>query len=130
MEWVTLVEFIWTRIYELTNTEFDQIRYVDIGLAYWLSGCLVAIVLLTITRRWFKPTRYSRHHSGYQIDRQLRRRPFTTALYNVPKLLLACSVLGLFIALAEPFLTATEEVAGDVESRIRIDLVATSLSRA
>ena len=39
-------------------------------------------------------------------------------------------MLGLSIALSDPFLTATEEVTGDVESRIRIDLVDTSLSMA
>ena len=130
MEWAEFIEFIWTRVYELFDTEFDQVRYADIGIAYWLSGCLVAIVLLTVARRWFKPTRHSRHHSGHRIDRTLQRRHFATLLYNAPKLLLAFSVVGLFIALSDPFLTATEEVTGDVESRIRIDLVDTSLSMA
>ena len=52
------------------------------------------------------------------------------ALYNAPKVLLALAMVGLSIALADPFLTATEEVTGDVESRVRIDLVDTSLSMA
>ena len=34
------------------------------------------------------------------------------------------------VALSDPFLTATEEVTGDVESRVRVDLVDTSLSMA
>jgi hypothetical protein len=51
-------------------------------------------------------------------------------LYNTPKLLLAFAVAGVAIALSDPFLTATEEVTGDVESRVRIDLVDTSLSMA
>ena len=130
MEWSEFIEFIWTRVYELLDTEFDQVRYADIGIAYWLSGFVVAIILLTIARRWIKPTRHSRYHSGHQIDRKFQRHPFSTFLYNAPKLLLAFSVLGLSIALSDPFLTATEEVTGDVESRIRIDLVDTSLSMA
>ena len=36
----------------------------------------------------------------------------------------------LLVAMADPYLTATEEVAGDMESRVRIDLVDTSLSMA
>lgn len=51
-------------------------------------------------------------------------------LYNAPKLLLALAIVGVAIALSDPFLTATEEITGDVESRIRIDLVDTSLSMA
>ena len=130
MEWADFIEFIRTQVYELLDTEFDQVRYAEIELAYWLFGFVVSIVLLTVARRWIKPTKHSRHHSGHQIDRVFQRRPFATLLYSAPKLLLAISVLGLFIALSEPFLTATEEVTGDVESRIRIDLVDTSLSIA
>ncbi len=130
MEWVDFIEFVRTQVYELLDTEFDQVRYGELGLAYWLSGFVVSIVLLTVARRWIRPTRHTRHHSGHRIDRAFQRRPFATLLYSAPKLLLAISVLGLFIALSDPFLTATEEVTGDVESRIRIDLVDTSLSMA
>ena len=130
MPWAEFVDFVWTRIYELRDTEFDQVRYADIGIAYWLTGLIVAVVLLTVARLWLKPSRHSRHHSGHQIDRKFQRRPLATLLYNAPKLLLAVSVLGLSIALSDPFLTATEEVTGDVESRVRIDLVDTSLSMA
>ena len=52
------------------------------------------------------------------------------AFYSVPKLLLALAVVALLVAVSDPFLTATEEVTGDVESRVRIDLVDTSLSMA
>ena len=53
-----------------------------------------------------------------------------TVLYNAPKLLLALALTAVMVALADPFLTATQEVTGDVESRVRIDLVDTSLSMA
>ena len=51
-------------------------------------------------------------------------------LYNVPKALLALAVAGVSVALADPFLMATDEVQREVESRVRIDLVDTSLSMA
>ena len=86
------IEFIWTRVYELFDTEFDQVRYADIGIAYWLSGCLVAIVLLTVARRWFKPTRHSRHHSGHRIDRRLQRRHFAT--FSVQRPQTTAGILG------------------------------------
>ena len=52
------------------------------------------------------------------------------ALYNVPKLLLGLALAAMLVAMSDPYLTATEEVAGDMDSRIRIDLVDTSLSMA
>ena len=52
------------------------------------------------------------------------------ALYHLPKLLLILAVVVLLVAVSDPFLTATEEVRGDVESRVRVDLVDTSLSMA
>ena len=48
----------------------------------------------------------------------------------MPKLLLGLAVAVLLIAVSDPFLTSTEEVSGEVESRVRIDLVDTSLSMA
>ena len=45
-------------------------------------------------------------------------------------LLLGLALAVLLVAMADPYLTATEEVTGDMESRVRIDLVDTSLSMA
>ena len=44
--------------------------------------------------------------------------------------ILALALAVLLVAMADPYLTATEEVAGDMESRVRIDLVDTSGSMA
>ena len=130
MEWKEFVGFIWARAQELVQTEFDQVRYADVGLAYMLSIVLGLAAMLTVARVTLTARRHSRHHSGHLVDPKFHRGRVARLLYNAPKLLLALAVAGVAIALSDPFLTATEEVTGDVESRVRIDLVDTSLSMA
>ena len=130
MEWTEFVGFIAARAQELVQTEFDQVRYADIGLAYMLSIALGLAVMITVARLTLTARRHSRHHSGHVVDPKFHRGRAARILYNAPKLLLVLAVAGVAIALSDPFLTATEEVTGDVESRVRIDLVDTSLSMA
>jgi hypothetical protein len=130
MGWTEFVSFILERAQELVQTEFDQIRYADVGTAYILSIALGLAAMLTVARLTLTARRHSRHHSGHAVDPKFPRGRVVTLLYNAPKLLLALAVVGVTIALSDPFLTATEEVTGDVESRVRIDLVDTSLSMA
>ena len=128
MEWTEFVSFLSARTQELVETQLDQVRYADIGLAYWLLVGVSLAVLVTVARLAFTARRHARQHSGHQIDRAHRRGTVAAVLYNAPKVLLALAIVGLAVALSDPFLTATEEVQGDVESRVRIDLVDTSLS--
>ena len=130
MEWTEFVGFIWARAQELVQTNFDQVRYGDVGLALALSVALALTVMLTVARVTFTARRHTRHHSGHLVDRKFQRGLVAKLLYNLPKLLLALAVAGVAVALSDPFLTATEEVTGDVQSRVRIDLVDTSLSMA
>ena len=51
-------------------------------------------------------------------------------LHTTPKVLIAGALALILVAAADPFLTATEEVSGYVESRVRVDLVDTSGSMA
>ena len=127
-EWTEFGSFLRELVSELFRTPLDQVRYADSGLAVWLLVVLAAAVLCTVTRRLLISRRHARQHSGHAIDREHQRSRGAVLLYHAPKTLLAAAVSVLAVALAEPFLTATEEVTGDVESRVRIDLVDTSLS--
>ena len=124
------VEFLRGQLDELMRTEFDQVRYGDAGTASLLGLILLAACLLTLARRSLTRRAHARQHSGHSVARRFRRGPIAAALYVVPKLLLAAAVAALLVAASDPFLTATEQVTGDVESRVRIDLVDTSLSMA
>ena len=124
------VEFLRAQLDELARTEFDQVRYGDTGTASLLALILVAACLLTLARRSLTRRAHARQHSGHSVARRFRRGPIAAVLYVVPKLLLGLAVAALLVAASDPFLTATEQVTGDVESRVRIDLVDTSLSMA
>ena len=128
MEWTGFVEFLWVRARELVDTEFDQVRYADVGMAFWLSIVVTVAGFLTVARMSFTRRKHSREHSGHLIERRFQRGPVVRMLYHLPKLLLASAVAVVLVAVSDPFLTATEEVGGDVQSRVRIDLVDTSLS--
>ena len=130
MNWTAFSDFLGIRAQELLGTELNQIRFTDIGLTYRLSIAVALVALVTLVRRWLTNPRHHREHSGHLIERRFQRRVWSRALYNVPKLLLALALAVLLVAMADPYLTATEEVAGDMESRVRIDLVDTSLSMA
>jgi hypothetical protein len=123
-------DFLRLRAQELLGTDLNQVRFSDIGMTYWLSIAVVMVVALTLIRLGLVPSRHRRQHSGHVIERQFRQGVLARALYNLPKLLLGLALAVLLVAMADPYLTATEEVAGDQESRIRIDLVDTSLSMA
>ena len=130
IEWADFTAFLRTRVEELGATEFDQVRYGDVDLAFLLAAVVVGALVLTAYRVLFRPRGHSRFHSGHFIHQKLRRGPFVRALYHCPKVLLLLAVAALLVAVSDPFLTGTEEVAGDVESRVRVDLVDTSLSMA
>ncbi len=124
------VAFLQAQLDELAGTDFDQVRYGDTGTASLLGLILVAACLLTLARRSLTRRAHARQHSGHSVARRFRRGPIAAFLYVVPKLLLGLAVAALLVAASDPFLTATEQVTGDVESRVRIDLVDTSLSMA
>ena len=130
MDWTALSDVFRFRAQELLGTELDQIRFTDIGLTYWLSVAVVLIALATLARLWGIARFHHRQHSGHHIDRRFRRGALGRTLYHLPKVLLGLALAILLVALADPYLTSTEEIAGQMESRIRIDLVDTSLSMA
>ena len=130
IDWAEFSDFLRIRVEELGATEFDQVRYGDVDLGFLLAAVVVGALALTAYRVLFRPRGHSRHHSGHLIHQKLRRGPFVRALYHCPKVLLLLAVAALLVAVSDPFLTGTEEVQGDVESRVRVDLVDTSLSMA
>ena len=130
IDWAEFSDFLRTRVEELGATQFDQVRYGDVDLAFLLAAVVVGALALTAYRVLFRPRGHSRHHSGHLIHQKLRRGPFVRALYHCPKVVLLLAVAALLVAVSDPFLPGTEEVQGDVESRVRVDLVDTSLSMA
>ena len=130
MNWTAFTEFIRGQTQDLLGTELNQVRFTDVGMTYWLSLMVAVVVFSTLIRLWLIDSRHHRQHSGYSIDRRFRRGVWGWGFYQLPKLLLGLSLIVLLIAMADPYLASTEEVAGEMESRIRIDLVDTSLSMA
>lgn len=128
MDWTALSGVLRARARELLATEFDQVRFTDIGLTYWLSAAVVLVGLATLARLWALARIHHRQHSGHRIDRRFRRGALGRTLYHLPKVLLGLALAILLVAMADPYLTSTEETVGEMESRIRIDLVDTSLS--
>ncbi|HCQ99491.1 MAG TPA: hypothetical protein DIU48_08725 [Acidobacteria bacterium] len=128
MDWTAFTDFLRTRAQELFGTDPNQVRFTDIGLTYVLAIAVSLVAALTLMRLWLTARANHREHSGHVIARRFQRGVWGRALYNLPKLLLGLALAVLLLAMADPYLTATEEVAGDMDSRIRIDLVDTSLS--
>ena len=130
MTWPELGAFLEGGIRELLETDFAQIRYGDVGMATWLAIGVGVALALTVVRLATKRKRHIRQHSGHVIAVSHRKRLWIRLAHSAPKLLLAVALVLLVLSVADPFLTATEEVSGYVESRVRIDLVDTSGSMA
>ncbi len=130
MTWAEIVAFVDAGIRDLVETEYAQVRYGDVPMAIWLTLLVGLAVMLTVTRLLLIRRRHSRHHSGHAIDRAHQKRHWIRVVHAAPKALVALSLAAMLVAVADPYLTATEEVSGYVESRVRIDLVDTSGSMA
>ena len=130
MPWSELFGFLDGGFRELIETDFEQIRYGDVGMAVVLAIAVSVVLTLTLVRLTATRKRYDRQHSGHVIAAQHRKRLWVRVLHSAPKALLAGALVMLIVSVADPFLTATEEVSGYVESRVRIDLVDTSGSMA
>ena len=130
MDWTPFSDFLRNRAQELAGTDLNHIRYTDIGMTYWLSIAVTLVAVLTLIRLWLTTPRHRREHSGHLIARRHQRGSWGRAFYTLPKLMLGLALAVLLVAMADPYLTATEEVTGDMEARVRIDLVDTSLSMA
>ena len=130
VRWEEFVEFVKTGLSEFRHTGFDQVRYGDQALATWLGLAIAGLLVLKIVHVAVSRRKHSRHHSGHFIAFDHRKGMWAKAIHTVPKLILAVVLAFLLVAIADPFLTSTEETSGFVESRIRVDLVDTSGSMA
>ena len=130
MPWSELAAFLDSGFRELVETDFAQIRYSDVGMATWLAMGVGMALVLTVVRLGAGRKRHVRQHSGHVIAVSHRKPLWIRLAHSTPKLFLAAALVLLVVSVADPFLTATEEVGGYVESRVRIDLVDTSGSMA
>ena len=128
--WGEFVAFVDGGLRELVETDFAQVRFGDVGMAVGLAIIVGAALFLTAARLTLQRRNHSRHHSGHAIDPKHQQRLWVRVLHFMPKLLIGAALALLLIAAADPFLTATEEVTGYIESRVRVDLVDTSGSMA
>ena len=130
LPWNEIVGFFTSSAQELFETEFEQIRYGNLGTATWLAIVVGVVAVASLARLALRQRKHVRHHSGYVIDLEHRKRVWVRVLHSVPKLAVAAALALMVAASADPFLTATEEVTGYIESRVRVDLVDTSGSMA
>jgi hypothetical protein len=130
MTWTEFVAFLNSSFQDLAETEYAQVRYGDVGMAIVLAVVVGVALFITFSRLALRQRRDSRHHSGHDIDPSHRKRVWIKFVHATPKVLIAAALALILLAAADPFLTATEEVSGYVESRVRVDLVDTSGSMA
>ena len=130
LPWNDFFAFIVASLDELVETEMAQIRYGDVGLASILGIMVGVAAIVAVARLVFRPQKHARQHSGHVIDPKYQKGLWIRTAHTLPKVFVAGALALMLFAAADPFLTATEEVSGYVESRVRVDLVDTSGSMA
>tara|TARA_B100001123_G_scaffold448650_1_gene610726 strand:+ start:61888 stop:63021 length:1134 start_codon:yes stop_codon:yes gene_type:complete len=130
MTWGEFVAFLQSGALELAETQFEQVRYGDVGMALALTILVGFGLFLTFGRLSFWQRKHTRYHSGYDIEVTHQKKWLAWIFHTAPKLLVGAALALILFAAADPFLTATEEVSGYIESRVRVDLVDTSGSMA
>ena len=128
--WTAFLEFLSRELRDLLATDLAQVRYGDTGTAVLVAMAVGVAAILTAGRLALLRRRHARRQSGHRVPRRFRRGLTGGLLHAIPKLALALALAMVLVALSDPFLTSTERVTGNVESRVRIDLVDTSLSMA
>ena len=89
MPWSELFGFLDGGFRELIETDFEQIRYGDVGMAVALAIVVGIVLTLTLIRLTATRKRHDRQHSGHVIAMQHRKRLWIRALHTAPKTLLA-----------------------------------------
>ena len=130
LEWTAFTEFLDAQLLELLGTDFAQVRYGNAGTATLAAFVVTAAALFTAGRLLLLRRRHARQHSGHDVPRRYRRGVVGRTCCALPKVILGLAIATGLLALSDPFLTSTEQIVGNVESRVRIDLVDTSLSMA
>jgi hypothetical protein len=130
MSWQEFVAFVGSGLRELLQTDFSQVHYGNAGFAGSLGVVVLAAAALTLARLTLRRRPHYRSHSGHLISRKHQLGILGRVLYSAPKLVLAGAVALLLVAAADPFLASTEEYAGSVDSRERVDLIDVSGSMA
>ena len=130
LPWTEFVAFLVESLEELVETELAQVRYGDVGMAFWLAIVVGIAAVAAVARLVFRQRKHSRQHSGHVIDPKYQKHLWVRTAHTLPKVLVGGALALMLFAAADPFLTATEEVSGYVESRVRVDLVDTSGSMA
>ena len=130
LPWNDFFTFIVASLDELVETEMAQVRYGDVGLASILGMMVGVAAIVAVARLVFRPQKHTRQHSGHVIDPKYQKGLWIRTAHTLPKVFVAGALALMLFAAADPFLTATEEVSGYVESRVRVDLVDTSGSMA
>ena len=130
LDWTAFTEFLDAQLLELIGTDFAQVRYGNAGTATLAAFAVTAAALFTAGRLLLLRRRHARQHSGHDVPRRYRRGVVGRTCCALPKVILGLAIATGLVALSDPFLTSTEQIVGNVESRVRIDLVDTSLSMA
>ena len=130
LPWTEFLSFLTASLEELFETEMAQVRYGDIGMASLLAMVVGVAAVAAVARLVFRRQKNVRQHSGHDIGAKYQKGLWVRAVHTLPKVLVGGALAIMLFAAADPFLTATEEVSGYVESRVRVDLVDTSGSMA
>lgn len=117
------IAFVGRGLLEVSQTDLSQVRYENLAMARPLLAMVLIAAAITLLRLALRRRGHFRSHSGHQISRHHRQGLVVRCLYDLPKLSVAVAVALLLVAAAGPFVAATEEYAGSVDSRSRVDLV-------
>jgi hypothetical protein len=115
--------FVESGVRDLWRTDFGQVHYGSSAVARTLMFVVLAAAAITLARLMFRRRFHFRSHSGHFISRAYRKGIWARMLYNAPKVVLVTAVVMLLLAAADPFLASTEEYAGSLDSRVRVDLI-------
>ena len=78
LTWTEFWAFVNTTLQEFVQTEYAQVRYGDIAMAFVLAGVVGGAIALTLARLVLRRRRHSRHHSGHEIDLVHQKRLWVT----------------------------------------------------
>ena len=89
MTWTEFVAFLTASVRDLVETEYEQVRYGDVGMALVLTVVVALALFLTLSRIALWRRRNSRHHSGHAIDPSHQQRIWIRVVHAIPKVLIA-----------------------------------------
>lgn len=113
---------LWKESGRLAGLKFGEVHFLDFTVPFIAGIIILALVAGKVIWLFWWGDSFSYRYSGHSVSRTYRQGAAAKVFTAVPKVIFACGVAIILLALSEPFFEQIREDKKIIQSRVRIDL--------